>query len=160
MLQCGGDRYYLGATHDLAARLAKHRKGQGSQFTRTHGVIALVGAIDVGTRSEAMREERRLKRWSTARKVAYFQQYAHGEPGPALVAPWEERRTPDHENEAHDIIVLIGLLNGGDYARARQWFLNEPLEELGGRTADYYVRHGGVESVRRYVLNLSAGSTG
>lgn len=80
LLRCGGDRYYLGVTHDLAARLAKHRKGQGSAFTRTHGVVSLVGAVDVGTRAEAMREERRLKRWSTARKVAYFQQHARADP--------------------------------------------------------------------------------
>lgn len=87
LLHCGGDRYYLGATHDLAARLAKHRKGHGSLFTRTHGVIAIVGAVDVGTRAQAMREERRLKRWTTSRKVAYFQQHPRAESDPGSSGP-------------------------------------------------------------------------
>lgn len=67
---------------------------------------------------------------------------------------------PDHEDEAQAIIALIGRLNSGDLDRARQWYFNEPLLELGGQTADHYVRTGNAASVRRYVANLSAGSTG
>ena len=59
-----------------------------------------------------------------------------------------------------EFIRWLTQLNGGDVARARYWFYETPLHELGGETAATYVANGMHEAVRRFVLNLNAGSTG
>lgn len=53
-------RFYIGQTHDLDARLARHNAG-GCVATRGKGPWELLHARRFETRTEAMAEERRLK---------------------------------------------------------------------------------------------------
>lgn len=62
--------------------------------------------------------------------------------------------------EEERMIDLIARANGGDIERARAWFFEEPLRELGGDTAASYVAQGKGNAIRHYVLNLGAGATG
>lgn len=62
--------------------------------------------------------------------------------------------------EEEQMIDLIARMNGGDIERARTWFFEEPLEELGGDTAASYLANGKGDAIRRYVLSLGAGATG
>jgi hypothetical protein len=64
------------------------------------------------------------------------------------------------DRDLEEFIRWIAQLNGGDVACARDWFYGAPLVELGGDTAASYLANGMQEAVRRYVLNLMAGSTG
>lgn len=58
------------------------------------------------------------------------------------------------------IIARIAALNGGDLERAEAWFRSEPLGELGGQTAAFYLEAGEAKRLERYIDNLSAGATG
>ena len=62
--------------------------------------------------------------------------------------------------EEERMIDLIASSNGGDIERARAWFFEAPLKELGGGTAASYLSEGRGDAIRHYVLNLGAGATG
>jgi len=66
----------------------------------------------------------------------------------------------DMTEEANELIGLAAKMNGGDFERANAWFYETPLAELGGGRAADYVANGRADVVRRYLLNLEAGSTG
>lgn len=72
VLVCENDGYYVGMTQDVPARARAHAAGQGAKFTRAHPVRAVVGALPVGSRAQAARLERRVKRWSPEHKHRRF----------------------------------------------------------------------------------------
>ncbi|MBB5699560.1 GIY-YIG nuclease family protein [Sphingomonas yantingensis] len=61
------DRYrgtmYVGVTADVAARVAQHRAGEGSDFCRRYGLDRLVWAERTETTLDAIAHEKRIKRW-------------------------------------------------------------------------------------------------
>jgi putative endonuclease len=68
LLRCGDGSLYAGAAKDLARRLAEHRAGRASRYTRTRLPVELAWWRQVETWGEALREEIRLKRLSRAGK--------------------------------------------------------------------------------------------
>lgn len=54
-------RYYIGQTQDLRVRLAYHNHGR-CRYTKNNGPWKMIGYKSFSTRSEAMQEERRLKK--------------------------------------------------------------------------------------------------
>ena len=63
----GSDRYYVGQTHDVAARLRSHNEGaradQSTKYTFKHRPWELVCSFSVGAdRGEAMKIEKYIKR--------------------------------------------------------------------------------------------------
>lgn len=68
LLRCRGGSLYAGAAMDLERRLAEHRSGRASRYTRSRLPVELVWSIEVGSWSEALREEARIKRLRRARK--------------------------------------------------------------------------------------------
>ena len=69
LLRCADDSLYCGWTTDVERRLAEHRTGGASRYTRSRLPVELALTIEVGDRSEAMREEARIKRLSRATKL-------------------------------------------------------------------------------------------
>ena len=71
------DRYrgaiYVGVTADLAARIHQHRTGAGSDFCKRYGLDRLVWAEQAGSISEAITQEKRVKRWRRAWKFALIE---------------------------------------------------------------------------------------
>lgn len=61
---------YVGVTNDLARRLAEHRAGTGSAFTRRYRVHDLVYAEEHARVTDAIRREKEIKGWTRARKTA------------------------------------------------------------------------------------------
>ncbi|HIG75544.1 MAG TPA: GIY-YIG nuclease family protein [Bacteroidetes bacterium] len=61
---------YIGVTNDLARRLAEHRAGIGSQFTKRYRVHRLVFAEEHSDVRDAIQREKQLKGWKRDRKVA------------------------------------------------------------------------------------------
>ncbi len=67
LLRCGRC-IYTGITTDVVARTAAHAAGRGAKFTRGRADQALLFQAPVGTRGEALRLERAVKRLSHAAK--------------------------------------------------------------------------------------------
>ena len=61
---------YIGITNDLARRIAEHKAGAGSRFTRKYGIDRLVYVEWTTDPLEAIAWEKRLKGWRRDRKIA------------------------------------------------------------------------------------------
>jgi len=60
---------YTGVTSDLARRVAEHKAGTGSAFTRRYSLHRLVYAEEHGDVARAIQRETNIKRWPRAWKV-------------------------------------------------------------------------------------------
>lgn len=69
LLRCADDSLYCGWTTDVERRLAAHRAGTASRYTRSRRPVELAAVIPVTDRSAALREEARIKRLSRAAKL-------------------------------------------------------------------------------------------
>ena len=79
ILRCADGSLYTGAAKDLKRRLAQHRAGRASRYTRARLPVQLVFEKRVRTWSRALREEHRVKRLSRAQKLDLIR----GTPEPA-----------------------------------------------------------------------------
>jgi putative endonuclease len=70
LLRCADDSLYCGWTTDVRRRLAEHRSGRASRYTRSRRPVELAALVSVADRSAALREEARIKRLSRAAKLA------------------------------------------------------------------------------------------
>jgi putative endonuclease len=70
ILRCGDGSLYTGIALDLERRLAQHRSGRASRYTRSRLPVALVWWREIDSWSAALREEARIKRLSRVEKEA------------------------------------------------------------------------------------------
>jgi putative endonuclease len=70
MLRCRDRSLYTGITNDLPKRLARHRAGAASAYTRARRPVWLVYQEHQPDRSAALRREAALRRLSRAAKLA------------------------------------------------------------------------------------------
>jgi putative endonuclease len=70
LLRCADGTLYCGWSTDLPRRLRQHEAGIASRYTRTRRPVELVWSAECADRSEAMREEVRVKRLTRAEKHA------------------------------------------------------------------------------------------
>ncbi len=94
MLRCSDGSYYTGLTDDLQKRLWEHAQGLGGDWTRRRRPVDLVRCDCANTRDETFAFERRVKRWSRAKKealiagdwvqVGYFARPPHERPSTSL----------------------------------------------------------------------------
>ena len=64
---------YIGVTNDLARRTSEHREGQVRGFTRKYAVKRLVWCEAHNDINEAIAQEKRIKRWKRAWKLALIE---------------------------------------------------------------------------------------
>jgi len=69
LLRCADDSLYCGWTTDISRRLAAHRSGAASRYTRSRRPVELALVMPVADRSSALREEARIKRLPRAAKL-------------------------------------------------------------------------------------------
>lgn len=69
LLRCNDDSLYCGWTTDVERRLAAHREGRASRYTRSRRPVELAAVIAVADRSAALREEARIKQLPRAAKL-------------------------------------------------------------------------------------------
>lgn len=70
ILQCSDGSYYVGSTDDLPRRVRMHNAGKGPTWTASRLPVRLVYQEVHQARSEAVRRERQIKKWSRAKKEA------------------------------------------------------------------------------------------
>jgi putative endonuclease len=70
LLRCADRTLYCGWSTDPDRRLRQHQAGTASRYTRTRRPVELVWMAEFGSRSEAMREEARIKRLPASEKRA------------------------------------------------------------------------------------------
>jgi putative endonuclease len=80
ILRCRDGSLYTGIAKDLDRRLAQHRAGRASRYTRSRLPVALAWSCEVVAWSGALREERRIKGLSRARKEELVRALAAEEP--------------------------------------------------------------------------------
>lgn len=69
ILRCGDGSLYTGVTINVARRLAQHRNGRASRYTRSRPPVELVWQRRVASWRTALREEHRIKSLSRERKL-------------------------------------------------------------------------------------------
>jgi putative endonuclease len=69
LLRCADNTLYCGWTTDIDRRLAAHRSGTASRYTRSRRPVELAVVIPVANRSAALREEARIKRLTRDAKL-------------------------------------------------------------------------------------------
>lgn len=72
LLRCSDGTFYCGWTTDPDRRLREHQRGTASRYTRRRLPVEMVWRRECADRSEAMREEVRIKRLTRAEKQALF----------------------------------------------------------------------------------------
>ncbi|MGZ8282816.1 MAG: GIY-YIG nuclease family protein [Allosphingosinicella sp.] len=70
ILRCRDGSYYTGHTDNLDKRMAEHEQGLAADWTRRRRPVMLVWTEWTSSRYEALEFERRVKRWSRAKKEA------------------------------------------------------------------------------------------
>ena len=76
LLHCADGSLYCGWTTNVERRLAAHRSGRASRYTRTRLPVELAAVIPAADRSAALREEARIKRLSRAAKLELIAAFA------------------------------------------------------------------------------------
>ncbi|WP_093194647.1 GIY-YIG nuclease family protein [Salimicrobium halophilum] len=89
ILECRDGTFYTGYTNDLKARMKKHENGEGAKYTRGRGPFALMFSKCFASKSEAMKEEYRIKRLSRMSKERLIREGKEHEKSKEL--PTEER---------------------------------------------------------------------
>ncbi len=93
MLRCRDGSYYVGATTNLEQRLGQHRGGTFSGYTATRLPVEMVWAAEFDTIHDAIANERRMKRWSRAKKEAFIE------------GDWARLRALSSRSEAEEVKV-------------------------------------------------------
>ena len=70
----GSQRYYIGSTTDLKARLAQHQRGHTHTTKRLGEKLEIVASKEFSLLKEAREMERRLKRKKNPRLAIYLLQ--------------------------------------------------------------------------------------
>ncbi len=73
LLRCADDSLYCGWTTDVQRRLAEHRCGAASRYTRSRLPVRLAWCAAQPDRAAALREELRIKRLPRAAKLALIE---------------------------------------------------------------------------------------
>jgi predicted GIY-YIG superfamily endonuclease len=70
MLRCFDGTFYVGHTDNIDRRIAEHKQGIGSSYTKKKLPIELVYVELCSSRSEALVTEHKIKKWSCIKKEA------------------------------------------------------------------------------------------
>lgn len=87
ILRCRGDKLYTGYTTDVRRRYKEHSSGRGGKFTRIYPPTDLVYVASYDTRSEACREEYRIKQLTRTQKEELISRQHDMNPAPPRFCP-------------------------------------------------------------------------
>lgn len=69
MILCEDGSFYTGYTRSIESRMKLHREGKGARYTKMHTPEKLVYMERIGSRSDAMRRERQIKKMTHHQKL-------------------------------------------------------------------------------------------
>ena len=79
IIKCNDDSLYCGITVDLDRRIKEHNESsKGAKYTRSRRPVKLVWSKLIGNRSEASKEECRIKKLSRLEKLKLINSEASG----------------------------------------------------------------------------------
>jgi|APCry1669188910_1035180.scaffolds.fasta_scaffold03952_7 putative endonuclease len=61
IVKCSDGTLYTGISTDVERRVEKHNRGTGAKYTKTRRPVLLLYSQTIGTRSDALKEEYRIK---------------------------------------------------------------------------------------------------
>ncbi|MCK5241529.1 GIY-YIG nuclease family protein [bacterium] len=70
ILQCSDGSYYIGHTEDLKKRISLHNSSRGAVYTAVRRPITFAFQEFTNNKSDAIKREKQIKRWSKAKKEA------------------------------------------------------------------------------------------
>ena len=63
---------YCGYTDDVEKRFELHKSGKGAKYTRANKPVEIIYTASFDTKSEAQKEERKIKRMTKLHKIRYI----------------------------------------------------------------------------------------
>jgi putative endonuclease len=69
ILECSDGTLYTGITTDVNRRLSEHNSGKGAKYTRPRTPVVLRALFEAKNRSEASKEEYRIKHLTRKEKL-------------------------------------------------------------------------------------------
>ena len=72
LLLCSDKSLYCGITTDVERRFKEHKDGKGGAYTRSHKVVKILYVEKAKNRSDALRREAEIKKWSRSKKLEYI----------------------------------------------------------------------------------------
>ncbi|PHK48879.1 GIY-YIG nuclease family protein [Staphylococcus edaphicus] len=69
IVKCKDGSLYTGYAKDIEKRITKHNKGQGAKYTKIRRPVQLVYQEMFDTKSEALKREYEIKRFSRQKKL-------------------------------------------------------------------------------------------
>jgi len=69
VILCKGNTFYTGYTKDLDSRMRLHMNGKAARYTRMHRPKKIVYVEEFGSRAEAMRREKWIKKLKHSQKL-------------------------------------------------------------------------------------------
>lgn len=69
IVKCSDDSLYTGISNNVTKRIETHNNGKGTKYTRSRKPVYLVYSKVIGNRSEASKEEHRIKKLSRKEKL-------------------------------------------------------------------------------------------
>jgi putative endonuclease len=69
ILQCCDGSYYTGYTNNLQERTRQHMNGKGAKYTKAHKPDHVAYVENYGSRGQAMKREREIKKFSRQQKI-------------------------------------------------------------------------------------------
>jgi len=72
IIECNDGTLYTGISIDVKKRVLIHNKGKGAKYTKNRLPVKLMYEKEIGNRSDASKEEYRIKKLSRINKLALF----------------------------------------------------------------------------------------
>ena len=75
ILECADGSFYVGSTIDLERRISQHNLGEGASYTkpRRRRPVRLAWAADFARVDDAFFYEKRIRKWSRAKRIALIE---------------------------------------------------------------------------------------
>ncbi len=73
IVECADGTLYTGITTDINRRLLEHNSGNGAKYTKTRRPVKLKALFEALNRSEASKEEYRIKKLTRAEKIELYE---------------------------------------------------------------------------------------
>ena len=67
---CADRSLYVGSAQNVSSRVKAHNERRGAAYTFKHRPVRLIYSEPFGSRAEAVKRERQIKRWSREKKEA------------------------------------------------------------------------------------------